>query len=139
MTEEKKPVFWGLKDQERYHHTDMGDAIYEILDAKWPNLPDTLTLVGMSPQKVSGHPVDPDRLVEMVLETLDEEFGDPEEYSEPTPMMKVAAEVFVAAVVDEYKVWTCEKVTEETVDVKAWCATHEPDLLKTEAEVKDGC
>lgn len=49
------------------------------------------------------------RVLERVLEELDEEYGDPNgDFPEPTKAMKEAADTFMKVVLDEYVPWNCE-------------------------------
>jgi hypothetical protein len=62
-----------------------------------------------------------------LLEILDEDYGSPEEATEPTTPMEAAERNLIAVVLREYDVWRCHKVCTEEVDVAAWIAEHRPD------------
>ena len=50
-----------------------------------------------------------DSILDSVLESLDEEYGDPDgDYTTPTKKMKEAAEVFAKEIISEYYSWMCE-------------------------------
>jgi hypothetical protein len=52
-------------------------------------------------------------VLELLLERLDEEYSDPDgSYTEPNDAMKAAADVFVSAVLGQYKAWACEPTNE---------------------------
>ena len=58
-----------------------------------------------------------DKLAESVLEDLlnflDDDYSDPDgDYTEPNDAMKGAADVFVSAVLGQYKAWACEPTGE---------------------------
>ncbi len=63
-------------------------------------------------------------MIEFLLESLDEEYGNPDEWSSGTQAMEEAAEGFVRAVVAEYSVWSCDREEATVVDVKKWMAGH---------------
>jgi hypothetical protein len=82
-------------------------------DFKWPIKIDVYRLM-----KVDKHSkVLVDRVLEMTLEPLDEEYGDPGgDSTEPTPEMRAAAEAFVQVVLDQYTPWACE-TTGEVIEI----------------------
>ena len=65
-------------------------------------------------------------VLEDLLERLDEDYSDPDgSYTKPNDAMKGAADVFVSAVLGQYKAWACEptnEVVEYTRDMvrKLW-------------------
>jgi hypothetical protein len=116
--------FWGAEDQERLTHDDMDEAIEEMLDGAEP-MPETITICRYTPMKV----VMPDAL-EWVLETLDDEYGDPDDdYTTPTDVMKEAAQKFLDVIEREYHTWACDMVEKREVDVAAWVKEHRPNWL----------
>ena len=58
--------------------------------------------------------LNPEHIVEEILEALDEEYSGGDESSEATPAMLKAAEALVAAIRADYKVWQCERTHSAT-------------------------
>lgn len=125
---------FGRPDDECLHHTDKNEAIEEILDGWHPApLEGTLEIAGFIHEEISiGHHAD--SALENLLEWLDEEYGNPDDYTRPSEKMKAAAQTFVKAVAEDYHVWACREVWSETIDVRAWVAKHRPDWLEQEKE-----
>lgn len=74
-----------------------------------------------------------DRVLETLLEQLDEEYGDPEGLgTEPTIRMKEKATAFVDAVLEEYQVWSAKLVGKIEVDLIDWMKENEPEKLVLE-------
>lgn len=132
---ERKPIFWDARDSERLTHDNKDDAIYDALDymqmidldaGKW-TLPRTMVVRGMAPMRVRAGT--PERLLEHILEMLDEEHGDPasSHISDPTPAMLAAAKALIEVVEREYVSWACEEVTSEAINVREWMAKNAAD------------
>lgn len=121
---------------ERLDSMDPHDAVEAELDSRYDQdnptaaLTGTLTVYAFKRGAISPRNLDADRLLEDVLERLDEEYGDPDEASEPTDAMQAAAVTFLATIRAEYRVWNCERVAEATVDVAAWAKSERPDWLE---------
>ena len=123
---------WDLEGEERLHYTDKDEAIEYILD-NWdePKLPESIEICGYIRMSLNEHPGGwAQWILELVLERLDEEYGDPDEYSKPTEEMTKVAKRFMEIVCDEYTVWAYEIVTRKTVNVREWCEKHRPDFLE---------
>lgn len=128
---EREADLWGVNDPERMNADTPNEAIGCYLEECGPErMPETVTLQGfrrMQPtENDCGYPL------ERVLERLDEEHGDPDERgTTPTPKMLEAEKAFKAAILAEYKVWSCEEIYSEEVNVREWCErTGNLDLLK---------
>lgn len=91
-------------------------------------LDDEITLYGYArmPVKVNG-----ERILENVLENLDDDHGQPGPGpgTKPTPAMIEAAHAFAIAIEDGYESWACEVVEKRVVNVREWCAAHRPEWL----------
>lgn len=134
MSEPREPMFWDAEESEWLTHEDMDDAIHERIDSMphdlksgtW-TLPRTLIVRGLAPMRVRAG--SPERLLEGILEMLDEEHADPDSYevTKPTPAMIEAARTFLDVVEREYVSWICEEVTSETIDVRAWMQENAGD------------
>ena len=63
----------------------------------------------------------PSRVLDTLLEYLDQEYGDPEgDAPDETEKMRELAEVFVRGVLMEYEPWACELIDIEIVNVAEW-------------------
>ena len=129
---DRKIEFWGKEDDERLTYTEMDDAIESIIDGTddIEDLPETIEVCGFAriePSMKNGAEV----ALERLLENLDEEYSDPDgSYTDPTDKMIEASKEFVATVLDEYKVWACELVSRETINVQKWIKENRPEWLK---------
>ena len=124
-------------------HTDPDDAIEEALD-KWLSpkvsvlehlrsaVGETITVFAFKRRVVDDDEPDAERLLEDVLERLDEEYGNPDEASTPTDAMRTAAETFCAAIRAEYHVWQCDGFAQAKVNVDAWVRDRRPDWLEVQ-------
>jgi hypothetical protein len=110
---------------ERLSWTTITEAVEAWADDQHPTpLPETVTVYGFARLEAGPDYADgvARRALETVMEALDEDFGDPDEATEPTDAMRAAARQFVDAVISEYAVWRCDEVTSVTVRV----ADHVP-------------
>lgn len=114
-------VLWGDEHDEQISADDIDEAIEVRIDEVLTNEDDaaeTVTVWGYARMEVK---VDVDRLLESVIEPLDEELGDPDgDYTEPTAAMLEAAKAFAKVVEKEYVQWACESVVAVEVNVAAW-------------------
>jgi len=131
--------FWHHdKDAERLVSESVDEAVERFLDDLPPEMwPETLKVYGFAPAELPGT----DSLIgfggplEGLLESLDEEYGDPEDYHCRTNKMEEAERVFVDTVLSEYQVWTHEPVCSQEIHVRTWVLDHRPHWLE---EVEDG-
>lgn len=128
MTEEiPGAVFYTCDDSEEelvHHHPD--DAIEAHLDGG-DELPDEIELYGHAPL---APPVESlaARVLDRLLEELDDDFGDPADTpSRQTAPRVEAARAFVTTIVEGYRVWMCHRVGSRKVAVADWVARHRPD------------
>ena len=127
----KEAKFWGQEEDERLTHTEMDDAIESILDSPISELPETIEVCGFTHIKLTDVDSLAEGVLERFLDRLDEEYSDPDGcYTDPTGKMIEASKEFVATVLDEYKVWACELVSRETVNVKDWIKENRPEWLE---------
>lgn len=98
---------------------DPDEVIEIVLDELAPDLPDTLEIEAFRRMKVH---VDRARLLEYVLERLDEDYaGEDTPDTHPTEAMVSAADAFASAVEAEYVPWVCESAgVVLLVDVAEW-------------------
>lgn len=132
------PVYWDLPDREHLQYTSLEEAIEGNLDG-WMDqrkgtpelleaLPETLTLAGFARMEPDAERW-PESVLEDFLNCLDENYGNPDDYTDPTEGMKEAAKVFVEAVLKEYTAWACIEVCRKVIDVHAWVRYHRPEWL----------
>ena len=123
MTAEAR-TFYGHPDRERLYATTVDEAIEEYVDGSdlpekpredWP---DTVTIARFHPMKAT---LDASDVLERILEELDEDYGDWEtEPDKPTEKMKEAAQVFVDAILAEYRVFNLESDTRAEYSLREW-------------------
>jgi hypothetical protein len=142
MSCEREIEFFDCVGDETLSFADSDEAIEDYLDGKLkPDmtstdvlaaLPKVVTVKAFARIRVSDG--DRKRLqgeaLDRIIESLDEEYGSPEDESTVTDGMKAAAEAFVATVVSEYTPWACEQVDSWEVEVEPWIREHRPDWLK---------
>lgn len=138
MTNKPDPDFWAISDTETLQHELVEDAVREYLDdfmsphmtqEDWDRLPETFEVLGYN--RMTPNVECYCRMLEDLLEYLDEEFGNPNgDPTQPTPGMQQAEKEFIEKVLKEYEVYQCEysgdKVTISTID---WIREHEPEWL----------
>jgi hypothetical protein len=128
---------------ETLSHSEPDEAIESALD-QWLNpkcdvlatlremVGETLTVHAFIRKAVPADEPDVDILLEQVLERIDEEHGNPDEGTTPTPGMVKAAEEFAAAIRLEYVSWACLPGPKATINVEAWVRANRPDWLAEE-------
>lgn len=132
-------------DAEVFSHTCPGDAIGEYVDERvlvtWDAAgkpvvePATVTVYAYTRKVLDAAKVKPwwgRDVLEHFIEWLDEEYGNPEETTDPTDEMLALAKKFVEDVAALYPVYQCERVGEETVELLPWIQENEPGLLEQE-------
>ena len=116
-------TFYGHPDRERLYATTVDEAIEtylkdnDLLDSpsEWP---ETVTIARFRPMKAM---LDAGDVLERILEELDEDYGDWEsEPDKPTDKMKEAAQVFVDAILAEYRVFNLESDTRAEYSLSEW-------------------
>ena len=126
-------TLWGQPDDEVIQGADRNDgirrALEEIGEQSGDELPAHIEIQEYERMAVTLSGV---YTLERLLESLDEEDGNPDGPTEPTPAMVVAEAAFHAAVLAEYKSWNVESVpgTLERVDVREWIQEHDPGWLQ---------
>jgi len=138
----KEILFWDTEDTECLQYTEIDPAIKSALDGmikiksvldgmdSIDDLPETLEMRGYA-RLEPNIKIEADNVLYTILESLDEEFGNPDSYpTKATDNMKTAAKKFVATVLDEYTLWTCEIVERKTINVQDWIKENYPNWLK---------
>lgn len=112
------------EDPEYLSHQDVSEAIEAWADDLDPDkpLPEMVRVYFYEREEINQGMLDrhAEHVVESVLEYLDEEYGSPDDYTEPTEMMKVAARVFLRVVKAEYRVWRCKQTGSQTFRVSEY-------------------
>jgi hypothetical protein len=119
----KKAKFWADGSDEILTYEDIDDAIGDVLyDIPDDEMPKTIEVYAFFPMAVK---VNPEDILSPILESLDEDLGDPNgDYSQPTAKMLRAAEHLARVIEAEYDPWACEEVGVVEVDVDAWILEH---------------
>lgn len=131
--EKEKIEMWGGEDDEILTALDIEDAIESILDCPPDSdFPGVVEVWGYKRRSVEDLSIlDPDQLLEDILERLHEEYGSPlGDIPEPTEKMKKAATELSKAVAEDYQVWACDPVLIVEVDSMKWIKEHRPDWLE---------
>lgn len=111
-------ALWSVDHEaEEIGSTDPSDAVQDWLDTQEPEmaLPDSVRVYAYVRLPAR---LDSERVLEAVLEWIDEEYGPPDDSSEPTPAMKDAADAFTVAILREYKSWQLRRKPELDRDVQ---------------------
>ena len=124
--------YWDCREYaEQLSHGDIEEAVENYLDGLYQkDWPETLTVFG----HVRMKPLDEEFSdLERLLETLDEEYGDPDgDGPEQTPAMIEAEKAFIEVMRKEYHVWACEQVTTREINVQEWVKANCPHWLNQE-------
>lgn len=121
----KEICFYSLsRDEERLIHESIDECLadwwYSLSEVPKPTSTDVITVYGWRRAKVE--PCGGLAPLEWLLETLDEEFGDPDGYhtqpEEALSVMQAAEREFLRSVCDAYESWMCEECAEYRVTVR---------------------
>jgi hypothetical protein len=130
----EKIEFWDCSDQTEILMWDnLNEAVEMHLDDRprdeWPEM---LTVYGYA-REIPEWSRWPARVLERLLESLDDDYGNPEDATAETDGMKLAAEEFIRKVAAEYQVWSCKRVATEEINVMDWVKEHAPHWLEQPA------
>lgn len=131
---EREVEFWSCyPDREDLQHRSIEDAVEEwrenlvgLLDDETDvlALPETVTVYGYAQMPLPFAEHIGERALEAVIDWLDEEHGNPDDYyTEPSQAMRAAANAFGEAIRANYVPWMCEQITSREVrlaEVKAF-------------------
>lgn len=115
--------FWTHNpDQEQLDYEDIDDAVQACLDEiPKGEEPEDVQMYGFARENPPDAALEAKCILEVLIEALDDEYGDPEGGpSEVTPAMEAAAKEFVEKVLADYRVWRCRLVGSKTINLKAW-------------------
>lgn len=138
----KEPEFWGEDYADDLTHTAINDAIEEALTGydSLDEMPEVITMKGYVREDIDPHVIN--ALIETVCETalarLDDEYGNPNEWTEPSKTVKKAAKTFIDILIAEYIVWSGREVDEKEINTRAWIKEYRPEWLEEENAKKMG-
>lgn len=123
----KEVVFWSCGDgDDSLSHVDQYDAIEDFLDdipvIEWPI---ELELFGYAPLKPDIEGL-AKSTIDKLIEYIDEELGDPEEYSDTkcSDKMLKNAKKLVESIIEEYDNFVYEVVTKEVIKTEDYIKTN---------------
>lgn len=124
--EKRKPTLWDCsRDSEVLTHSDPEAAVDDWLGndfvGELSDAPEEVTVFGFAPVIVdeARRSCEASRVLEGLIEQLDEDLGSPDDYTKPTEEMEALARTFVDGVLELYHVWSCEQISEESVPTRA--------------------
>lgn len=131
-------IYWDCRQSERFENEDPDEEIEEWLDDAWmpefktmtreqvlDALPKTIELIGY--KRMMPAVAEYRNVLDDLLESIDEQYGDPDEYTHPTDAMKELERIFIEGVLKLYNSWPCEEAAKRTVVVADWIAEHSPE------------
>ena len=123
-------ILYGGYDDEELTYSDPDEYIGSELEQYLPEeqLPETIRVCEYKPMGITWRGLD-DYVLEHLIETLDDEYGPPGG-TDITADMRTAAFLFVERIRRQYRVYQCEMVSVEVVNVGEWIREHRPDWLK---------
>ena len=99
-------ICYGRKDDERLYLSFDKALINIVEEESIDRIKYPIIIHEYKRMKIS---LNPDNILEDILEQLDDEYADPEgDYTDPTKKMKKAAEDFVSVIKAEYNPYLCE-------------------------------
>ena len=130
----RKIEFYDEVDKEgTLYYESIVDAVIMLLENNYPldkPLPAALVVAGYA-KSVPKFSTFRGSVLERLCESLDEDYGDPDDYpNNYTEKMIKAEEEFIKTVISEYTVWRCDQVATFTVDVQKFVRRHARHWLK---------
>lgn len=130
----KQVKYWTCNENDEIlTETDLNEAIQKFIDNyEEEEIPSKIKVFGYNPMTINESYKYRLGLcaLENFVESLDEKYGNPDEYTEITEEMKSIAKDFCDKIVKIYEVWSCEQVDVVEIDMIKWCAENEYDLKK---------
>lgn len=109
--------YFGESSIDRIEAESLYEAIEEFIeDMAGTCLPEKVVIKEYKCIDISREKLNP---LEIILERLDEDYGDPEDWGiyRPSESLKEAEQVFIDAVLDEYVPWQMEEVESHDIDL----------------------
>lgn len=118
----RRPDLWGLEGDEYLYKIDPDEVVADFVENRLlpGEQPETLVVVGYARRELALHA---ETILEQVIDNLDDEYAG-EDATEPTQRMKEAAEQFAQVMREEYRVWQCEPVCRETINLGDWMSEN---------------
>lgn len=143
MSEEVK--YWSCnRDADYLTHQSIEFAIDEFLeDVEPPEWPDEVVVYGFAPMEVRFSGYARDNMLDELVESLDEDYGDPYGNSDdyrPSDAVKAKADELLRLMEAEYPCWTCEEVETVTVPLRDYVPlerSEDPDVMARMARRKE--
>jgi hypothetical protein len=124
----KEAKYWSCnQDEELLTATTIDEAVQEFIDG-CEEIPIKVKVFGSAPMEVKWDYYG-ERALRDMLESIDEDYGDPDNSTDITDEMEKAAKEFAEKISKLYHVWGCEQVDVVEVDMLEWCKENEPDLI----------
>lgn len=123
MMRKKDDIYYGREDEEILTCESKEEFVNRFLNLS-NEIPNKLEVCKYIREIVPKSFLSADRLVEYVIEELDERYG-MEEPSESTPKMEEAAKKFIEVVLDEYVPWVCKIKEKEEINLREWIENGE--------------
>lgn len=125
--------FWGNEGDESLHHTDMDEAINDIIN-DLERLEGEIVVYGYAPMEKPDAEKLAKSILDFVLEELDcnYELGSPDHATEASEPMQEAALFCAGKILNNYEPWAHKVVKEQTIDVVEWTRQHRPDWYANE-------
>lgn len=128
MSETKRETkFWSVgRDHEHLTATSVEEAVEQYRNECWPNpVPDEVEVVGYAERELPAVATIAGYALETMCEWLDEnDYGYPDEPTEPTDALREAAAAFAQAVREHFPVWACEEVEAKAVRTAGYPAAY---------------
>ena len=139
---ESKIAFWECGDPEELSNTELDEAVEYYLDGflfddlvNLINKRETITVTGYARLTIDEETIRyfARSMLDDCLERLDDEYGDPNGWTEVTEEMKQFMELyavpFVRQIIKRYNIWRCDPVCEEKINVLDWITENQADWL----------
>lgn len=103
--------FYGYKGQESLY-TDPEEVVVDLMENEdYSDFP--IKVYVFKPMSITSDVEKFSKyILDEMIDSLDDQYGDPEDSSGPTENMKKASLAFAKVIVDEFQVWACEPTGE---------------------------
>lgn len=126
-------LLWGEEGQDPHTADSLNEAMEDLLDNCYDGsilAMEPFTMVAVRPMLVTPSDYALRHQLECIIETLDEEYGDPDAPDwTPTKEVTLAHDLFITQLCADYPVWLCAQASRLKVDPTDWCVDNNPDRL----------